>query len=149
MTNKNQNMKIQTKVLVSVAVSIAIFSSPVTKSLENSNPFLKGIISSIKNKDFIEVSGQYGGQYNGSPFVTIEVPALTTNKKPPITGTCQIGETLNFTIKYGPTYNIVSETINNFTCVSSPYSINPTITIPDGKYRVDVDVASGGGQLNN
>lgn len=135
-------MKIQTKVLVSVAISVAIFSSPVTKSIENSNPYLKGVISSIKNNDFIEVSGQYGGQYNGS-FVTVEVPASTTNHKPPITGTCKIGDILNFTIKYGPTYNIVSETLNNYTCIASPYSINANNPIPYGKYRVDVNISTG------
>ena len=131
-------MKIQTKILVSIAISIAIFSSPITKSLENSNPFLKGIISGIKNKDFIEASGQYGGAN-----VTIEVPNRTTNKKPPITGTCQVGDNLNFTIKYGPIYSSISETIDNYSCDSGTYSINPTINIPDGKYKVEVSTSTG------
>jgi hypothetical protein len=120
--------------IVVTAVMIVAVVSGIINAFPNSqtNKYLSGIISSIHNKDFIKASGQYGG----TPFVTVAVESYTTNHLPNITGTCSLGDVMTFTIKKGTT-NLVSETISK-PCDASPYALNPTITLPDGKYRVDV-----------
>lgn len=87
-----------------------------------------------------------GGGGGGAPssFVTIAVEKLTTNHLPNITGTCSVGDDMTFTIKKGSSYSTVSETISKL-CDASPYALTPTISLPDGKYRVDVDITAGGG----
>ena len=133
-------MKDQNKVLLLVLLNIFVFGNIISLSLANTNPYLKGVIASLKNKDFIEASGQYGGGYGGGlPTVTINVEQLTTNRLPNITGTCSIGNDMTFVVKTGPTYATVSETITKI-CDVSPYALTPTIQIPDGKYKVDVSI---------
>jgi hypothetical protein len=61
-------------------------------------------------------------------IVTISVPALTNNPRPPITGTCVTGD--NLTVVVTPT----NQTFANISCVNSIYTITPTVTIPDGAY---------------
>lgn len=75
-----------------------------------------------------------------TPFVTVAVEHNTTNHLPNITGTCSVGDTMTFVIKKGAT-NVVSETISKL-CDVSPYALTPTISIPDGKYRVDVTIGT-------
>ena len=130
MTNKN-------KIIFAIIVSTIVFGGLITHTIPKNNKYLQSIITSLNNKDFIEASGQYGGT---TPFVTVAVETRTTNKLPNITGTCSIGDTMNFTIKKGAT-NVVNETITKL-CDTSPYATNPTIALPDGKYRVDVVINS-------
>jgi hypothetical protein len=101
--------------------------------IKTNNPYLKGIISSIKNGGFIEATAQYGGG-----AVTVAVEPNTSNRLPNITGTCTIGSNMVFTIKKGNS-GIVSETINKL-CDVSPYALTPTILLPNGKYRVNVKI---------
>jgi Ca2+-binding RTX toxin-like protein len=131
-------MKYKQKILLAVIISIVIFGGLNSQSLISKSQYLQGIVASIKNKDFITASGQYGG---GTPFVTVAVEKYTTNKLPNITGTCSIGSNMNFTIKKGAT-GVVSETFSKL-CDASPYTTNPTIMLPDGKYRVDVKIGAG------
>jgi hypothetical protein len=121
--------------IVVTAVMIVALVSGIINVLPN-NHYLNGIISSLQNKDFIKASGAYGGT-----FVTVAVESYTTNHLPNITGTCSVGDTMTFMIKKGAT-SVVSETISKL-CDASPYALNPTITLPDGKYRVDVAIVDG------
>jgi hypothetical protein len=57
---------------------------------------------------------------SSTSFVTINVEQYTPNHLPNITGTCSIGDTMNFTIKKGSN-NTVSETLTKV-CTTSPYS---------------------------
>lgn len=129
------------KIFLTITVAVIVFSGFSAKNIISTNSYLKDVISSLQNKNLIEVFAQNAS----ATFVTIAVPAATTNNLPTITGTCNIGDTMNFTIKYGPTYSTVSETINNYTCSVSPYSITPNIAIPKGKYKVEVIISQGGG----
>jgi RTX calcium-binding nonapeptide repeat (4 copies) len=70
------------------------------------------------------------------PTLTVSVEKYTQNHLPNITGNCVVGDNLLFTIKKGNT-GLVSETLAR-TCTVSPYSLTPTITLPDGKYKVSV-----------
>jgi hypothetical protein len=130
-------MKNQNKILLAVMISIVVFGGLTAKTFIGSNKYLQSIVASIQNKDFITASGQYGGY---DPFVTIAVEQLTTNHLPNITGTCSVGDTMNFTVKKGNT-GVVSETFSKV-CDNSPYATNPTIALPDGKYRVDVKIGA-------
>jgi hypothetical protein len=60
--------------------------------------------------------------------VTISVPPLTNNPKPPITGTCITGD--NLTVTVTPT----NESFSGIICANSTYTVTPTVTIPDGVY---------------
>jgi hypothetical protein len=129
-----------TLVVLLVTVILSGVLVQYSTQIKTDNPYLKEIIASIKNKGFIEASGQYGG---GTTFVTVDVPVYTSNHLPVITGTCNIGDTLDFMVKYGDTYQNTSQTILGYSCTVSPYSVNTTIPIPDGKYRVDVTAGVG------
>lgn len=130
--------------IVVIAVMIVAVVSGIINAFPNSqtNKYLSAVVSSIKNKDFIKASGQYGGSL---PFVTVAVEPRTINKLPNITGTCSVGNNMNFTIKKGAT-GIVSETFSKL-CDVSPYATKPTIALPDGKYRVDVVIGKNGGLI--
>jgi hypothetical protein len=120
-------MKNKHKILITLMIASIILGTAISKNLLNDN----------KNSVVVKAETTY--------FVTIAVEQLTTNHLPNITGTCSIGDNMTFVIKKGAT-NIVSETITKV-CDTSPYSLNPTITLPDGKYKVDVNIGgSGGGQ---
>lgn len=127
MTNKN-------KIIFAIIVSTIVFGGVITHAIPK-NKYLQSIVASLNNNDFIQASGQYGGY---QPFVTVAVETRTTNHLPNITGTCSVGNTMNFVIKKGAT-NVVSETFSKG-CDVSPYATNPTILLPDGKYRVDVTI---------
>jgi hypothetical protein len=131
---KKQN-KLVIAVLLATVVSGAFASQPILKK----NKYLNSVITSIKNNDFIQASGQYGPT---NPFVTVAVEQLTANHLPNITGTCSLYSDMVFTIKKGAS-GTISEVINQ-KCDISPYTLNPTITLPDGKYRVDVSVTYDG-----
>jgi RTX calcium-binding nonapeptide repeat (4 copies) len=129
-------MKVQNKIVLAVLIATIAAGVLISQPIVHKNKYINSIIASIQNKDYIQASGQYGGY---QPFVTVAVERFTTNKLPNITGTCSIGDTMTFIIKKGAT-GIVSETITKL-CDTSPYSLNPTIALPDGKYRVDVKIA--------
>ncbi len=128
-------MKNTNKILLAIMISLVVFGGLTAKTFISKNPYLQGIVASIQNKDFIKVYGDYGGV----PFVTINVEQRTINRLPNITGTCSLNDQMTFVVKTGPAYATVSETINKL-CDTSPYSLNPTIPVPDGKYKVDVSI---------
>jgi hypothetical protein len=111
-------MKIQKQLAIALVTFIVGFNTLVPISYKSSNPYLKSIINSINNNSFIEASGQY---YGGTPFVTVAVEQYTPNHLPNITGTCSIGDAMNFTIKKGNT-GVVSETFSKLCDVSNYYS---------------------------
>jgi Ca2+-binding RTX toxin-like protein len=76
-----------------------------------------------------------------TPTLTVSVEKFTQNHLPNITGNCVVGDNLLFTIKKGNT-GVVSETKAR-TCTVSPYSLTPTIALPDGKYKVSVSTIVG------
>jgi hypothetical protein len=137
-------MHIQKKFLFALVIISIVSSGILIQEIKPKNKYIDGIISSLNGGDFITASGQYGG---GGPTVTIAVEQFTLNHLPNITGTCSVGDTMVFEIKKGVT-NVLSETITKL-CDATPYALNPTITLPDGKYRVDVTIStgSGGGDL--
>lgn len=127
-------MKNKNKILTIILLNIFLFGNAITLSLSNNNPYLKSMLSSLRNKGFVEVSGQSSG---AGPDSTVKVERRTANRLPNITGICTLGNVLIFVIKTGPTYSTVSETIST-NCNTSPYSLTPTVLIPDGKYKVEV-----------
>jgi hypothetical protein len=120
-------MKNKHKILITLTIASIILSTVISKNLLNDN----------KNSVIVKAD---------TSFVTVAVEQLTTNHLPNITGTCSIGDSMTFVIKKGAT-NIVSETITKV-CDSSPYTLSPTITLPDGKYRVDVNIGGNVGGNN-
>jgi hypothetical protein len=132
------------KIIFCTVVLAFIFSGMITDAIPKSNKYLNSIISSINKNDFITAHGQYGGY--DPMIVTVAVEQNTQNHLPNITGTCTVGGVMTFKVKKGAT-GVLSETLTK-TCDVSPYLINPTILLPDGKYRVDVKIAapSGGGR---
>lgn len=128
-------MTINNKAIFCTLLLAIISGGMLTHTVPKSNKYFKDIISNINHATFIEASGEYGGLE-----VTVAVEPITTNHLPNITGTCTVGEDMFFTIKKGNT-GIVSETIGKL-CDTSPYTLNPNITLPDGKYRVDVEIGN-------
>ena len=126
-------MKHTNKILLAIMISLVVFGGLTAKTFIAQNQYLQGILASIQNKDSIKVYGEGVAV----PFVTINVERRTTNHLPLITGTCSVGDEMAFIVKYDPTYSTDSEVIYKV-CDVSPYTLNPTIAIPDGKYKVDV-----------
>jgi hypothetical protein len=98
------------------------------------------IISSILILGFTISNGLINlrGQANNTLFVTVSVEANTTDRLPNITGTCAVGGIMIFTIKKGNS-GTLSESITQ-ECIVSPYSLKPTIQLPEGKYKVEVEI---------
>jgi Ca2+-binding RTX toxin-like protein len=119
-----------------IILSLLVLAIVVTGSLSHYGYSISSFFGGDDKSNKVIVKAQT----SGTPFVTVSVERLTQNHLPNITGTCSVGDNMVFTIKKGNT-GVVSETINK-ACTVSPYSLNPTITLPDGKYRVDVSIAA-------
>jgi large repetitive protein len=75
------------------------------------------------------------GVIDDAILVTVSVPALTNNPKPPITGDCKTGATVSIVVTYGAgNTSTLSPAIPNFTCVGITYSVNPSSDLPNGNY---------------
>jgi Ca2+-binding RTX toxin-like protein len=123
------------KIITTIAAVALLSTGLLTYTITTKNPFVKNILSSMGYGDKVIVNAQTAGVH----ILTVAVEQYTPNHLPNITGTCTIGDTLDFTIKKGNT-GVVSETFSKL-CDVSPYTSNPTITLPDGKYSVNVKVA--------
>ena len=81
--------------------------------------------------------------------LTVSVPPLTNNPKPPVTGECKPGATVSINITTGSS-NTFNQTIPSFTCSSTgpstgTYSVLPTNNIPDGLYCANASSIDGVG----
>jgi Ca2+-binding RTX toxin-like protein len=124
------------KIITTIAAVALLSTGLLTYSITTKNLLVQNILSSMGYGEKVLVNAQTAGAH----ILTVAVEQYTPNHLPNITGTCTIGDTLDFTIKKGNT-GLVSETFSKL-CDISPYTTNPTITLPDGKYQVDVTLAS-------
>ena len=79
--------------------------------------------------------------------LSVSVPPLTNNPKPPVTGECKPGATVSINITTGSS-NTFNQTIPSFTCSSTgpstgTYSVLPTNNIPDGLYCANANSVDG------
>ena len=78
----------------------------------------------------------------GSIFITVSVPASTTDNKPIITGICTASVVGGFqvpvsvVIKIGSNYGTINETIITTCSTAGTYSVRPTIIIAPGAFQV-------------
>jgi Bacterial Ig-like domain len=79
------------------------------------------------------------GIINSSVVSTINIPATGNNHFPIITGNCEPNSQVKVTIvETNEVFNFVCSSINGPNSTSGRYSVTPTISIPDGSYKVKI-----------
>jgi Bacterial Ig-like domain len=93
-------------------------------------------------------NAQSCGTVDTVTFVTVNVPTLTNNPKPPIAGTCEIGATVILSITTGSNNN-PNQVLPSFVCSGGTYSVNPPNNIPDGAYCANASITDLVGNIAN